>query len=326
MASNSNRRSGSSGRSSSRSRVVIGARETERVRHTKNQAGPEAQRRKAESRGLPERAGTRVPSVAAAGRKVAQKRREDRDKRKRKVAWRQATLPVLAVLAAIGAVWGLAALWQAPIFTIDKVEVIGTQHLSKNDVLALAAVPQGATLLRLPGDDISARIEASPWVAQTHLSRRFPNTLAIIVVERVPVAMVEAGSAGQWLVSGDGHWITRRSTEATGAFVVIRDVPSLAPQLGAVTNSTELKNALLVATGISQQTRRRLQHISAASVEKTVLVLKNQVQVFVGSADDVAKKDLIATSILANNKNVVYVNVRVPESTTFRGLTPADKQ
>lgn len=326
MASNSNRRSGSSGRSSSRSRIVIGAKETVRVRYPKDQPQVEAQRHKTEPRVTSQRAGTRVPSVAGAGRKVAQKRREDRDKRKRKVAWRHALLPVLAVLAVIGAIWGLVALWQAPIFTVDRVDVTGTQHLSKSDVLALAAVPSGATLLRLPSNDIASRIEASPWVAQTHLSRRFPHTLAIIVVERVPVAMVEAGSAGQWLVSGDGHWITRRSTEATGALVVIRDVPSLVPQLGAVTNSTELKNALLVATGISQQTRRRLQHISAASVEKTVLLLKNQVQVFVGSAEDIAKKDLIANSILANNKNVVYVNVRVPESTTFRGLTPADKQ
>jgi cell division protein FtsQ len=325
MASNSNRRSGSSGRSSSRSRVVIGAKETIRVKHAKDQPHVDSHRHKPSIRSSSERAGTRVPRVSAAGQKVAKERRDDRDKRKRKVARRHAVGPVLAVLAVVGAVWGLVALWQAPIFTVNRVDVIGTQHLSRSDVLRLAAVPDGATLLRLPGGEISSRIEASPWVAQVHLSRRFPHGLAVIVVERVPVAMVDAGGAGQWLVSGDGHWMARRSTEPTGALVPIRDTPSLAPQPGAVTNSAELKNALLVATGISQQTRRRLQYISAVTVEKTMLVLKNQVQIFVGSADDIAKKDLIANSILANNKNVVYVNVRVPASTTFRGLTPADR-
>ena len=42
-------------------------------------------------------------------------------------------------------------------------------------------------------------------------------------------------------------------------------------------------------------------------------------QVFVGSAEDIAKKDTVARAILAENKNVVYVNVRVVESADVAG-------
>ena len=46
MASNSGRKSGSSGRSSSRKRVVIGAEETTRVRYSRDKPEVESERRK----------------------------------------------------------------------------------------------------------------------------------------------------------------------------------------------------------------------------------------------------------------------------------------
>jgi cell division protein FtsQ len=55
-----------------------------------------------------------------------------------------------------------------------------------------------------------------------------------------------------------------------------------------------------------------------------MLVLKNDIQVFVGSSDEIAKKDLIARAILGKEKKVVYVNVRVTDRPTWRGLDSAD--
>lgn len=324
MASNSGRKSVSSGRSSSRSRTVIGGKETVRVRYAENRPQVEAERKRAGQRGGGDKVGTRVPKVGAASRKVSAQKREDRDKRRKSISRRNAVLPILGVIAAAGVVWGLVALWQAPLFTVDTVQVTGVHRLTQYEVLALAAVPSDATLLRLPEKEIIARVGKSPWVSEVRLERRFPHALSLIVTERTPAAFVDVGAQGVWMVSGDGHWIIKRASEPTGALLPIHDVPDLHPSAGAAVSSPELRNALSVIAGLSGFIKRRTLLVSAASVEKTMLVLKNQVRIFVGSAEDIAKKDLIARDTLAREKNVVYINVRTPERTSVRGLSPAN--
>jgi cell division protein FtsQ len=85
-----------------------------------------------------------------------------------------------------------------------------------------------------------------------------------------------------------------------------------------------LLNALAVLTGLSPELRAKVRTVSAPTVDKTALILPRGVQVFFGSAEDVTKKDIVARSILADNKNVVYVNVRVVNRPTWRGLDTAN--
>jgi len=327
MASSSGRKSGSSGSSSNRKRVVVGAAETVRVRYKQGNPEVESERKRTprqEQRSTSERAGSRVPKPSSAGRRVASQKRDDRDRRRKEIGRRRLLLVAAAIIAVAVVAWGLVALWRAPLFTVDSVKVSGLAHLTNAQVLALAAVPKDATLLHLTPAEVEQRIEASPWVASAKVNRSFPHTLVLDVTERVPVAMADAGARGQWLVTGDGHWVSRRSKEPTGALVPIRDVPGLVPVAGAKNASAELNNALAVIGGLSPQLKAQVAFVSAPSVQATMLVLKNQVQVFVGSSDEIAKKDLIARTILGKEKNLVYVNVRVTDRPTWRGLNPSN--
>ncbi len=45
---------------------------------------------------------------------------------------------------------------------------------------------------------------------------------------------------------------------------------------------------------------------------------------FVGSADQIAKKDQLVRQILAKEKKLVYINVRVVDRPTWRGLDAAN--
>jgi cell division protein FtsQ len=336
MASSSNRRYGSSGRSSSRNRVVIGAQETTRVHYSddrpqvaserKNQRAEKRQPAKQSERPPKEKRAKQPPARPAkrsvsAGARVANQRRDERDRRRRQIDRRRSAIAVGLVVVVLLAAWGLVKLWNAPLFAVKSVKVNGTVHLKPDDVIALAAVPPDATLLRLPSAQILGRVDASPWVAQARLVRKFPDTLEIDVVERTPVAIVDAGPAGQWLVSSDRHWIIAKGSEPTGTLMPVRDVPGLKPLPGQPVNSAELTNALGVLAGLSDQLRAQGKYVSAQTVEKTMLVLKNDVQVFFGPAEDMSRKDLIARAILGKEKNVVYVNVRVTDRPTWRGLT-----
>jgi len=322
MGSSSNRKSGSLGGSPKRRRVVIGADETVRVRYKKERPEIETERKHArESSPLSsERAGARIPKPSAASNRVATQKRDDRDQRRRQGARRRLALALGVVAAAVVLAWGIDALWRAPVFVVASVEVTGTHHLSSAEVIRIAQVPRDATLLRLPEARIAANVRTSPWVESVRLARVFPHTLAIEVTERTPVVLADTGANGVWLVTRDGYWVAQASNAPTSSIPLVKDVPNLQPVAGSRSNSQELNNAVAVAAGLSPQMRAQVRFVSAPTIEKTMLVLKDSVQVFVGSAEEIAKKDLIARTILQREKNVVYVNVRVTDRPTWRGL------
>ena len=318
MASNSSRRSGSSGRST-RKRVVIGAQETVRVRYSQHKPQVETEKRsesavRRDARLASARSGSR------AGHRVSTAKRDDRERRHRAQKAKVVLVGALALAGLIMAVWAGIGLWNAPILSITGVEVEGVHNLTEAEVIDLAAVADDATLLRVPRADIVERLRANPWVHDARVRRQFPGTLLITVEERSAAAVVDAGGAELWLVSSEGVWLEQRSADATG-LVTIRDVDGLSPEPGERAEQEEVRNALRLIEGISTELRNRIRILSAPSVDKTSLITTGDVEIFFGDAERVAEKDRIALEILEREADgVVYINVRVVDRPTWRGL------
>ncbi len=312
MASSSNQRSGSSGRSSRRRKVVISARETSRVRNTQ----PEP---KVESRHSTRRQSN--PNVEAAARRVVNSKRVEREKRLRiqRNRFRLKVALIVGVTASI--VFGVVGLYRSQVFEIRTVRIEGNDRVSDEQVLEIAAMPTGSTLLRFPGAGMKNRLEADPWISSVQVTRDFPDTVVVRIVERAPVALVDVPEEQFWLVDRSGVMITQATPENTATPVVIRDVTGLDPQVGTRTTSEPLLNALAVWTGISDDLRARTRAISAPSIDKTALITKDDVEIFVGAVDDIEKKDTIVRSILDDQAGkVVYINVRTVDRPTWRGI------
>jgi len=134
------------------------------------------------------------------------------------------------------------------------------------------------------------------------------------------VAVVDTGGTALWVVASDGVWLGERS-DAESATVVVRDVGGLRPVAGRRSSSKELANAIVVARGMSEELRSMTRAISAPTIDKTAILTEDDVEIFVGDADQIADKDRIAREILEREKGkVVYINVRVVDRPTWRGL------
>jgi cell division protein FtsQ len=251
---------------------------------------------------------------------MANEKRDERDRRKRSIMRRRVAFGAVAALGVGALMWGLVTLWSAPLLPVKVVQVSGASRLTTESVLASAGIPAGATLPKLPKAQILARLRANPWVASATLNRALPGTVNIAIIERSPAAIVEAGGAEVWLVSADGYWLGRRSAEDTSVVPTIKGVPGAVPIAGKQSNSNELKNALAVVGGLSPELRGRVKSVSAATVDKTALMLAENIEVFVGSAEEMSKKDQLIRQILAKEKKLVYINVRVVSRPTWRGL------
>lgn len=291
-----------------------------------------AQRDRAAARRTGAGAGTRGRSGAQSAAKprsearaIAEARKADRDSR---MAGRRRTtrLRAAAVVAVIAVVLGACvAVYNSDLFKVTNIEVVGTEHVSRDTVLALAAVPSDATLLRFPGDEVAARVATDPWVASAAVTRVFPSGMRIRVIERVPVAVVDAG-ASFMLIDGQGMVIATATVGTTATVPVVRNAPGLDLKPGRKTVSEPLLNALAILTGISRELAAMVVSVDAATVDGAMLTTASRVEIVIGQADDKANpltaKDAIARGILAEQQGkVVGIDVRLVDRPTSHGLT-----
>ena len=317
MASNSGRKSSSSGRSTERKKVVISAQQTSHVRNSK--AVPKAKTSPKRKPKPP--SSVRGSGVGAAAQRKANSKRELRERRlaDQRVKSRLILLGILAVVLAITV--SSIALYRSSIFLITKVEVMGNTQLTADEVRTLAAVSPKATLLRFPAKEVAQRVSDSSWVRSVSVTRDFPDTMRIRVTEFAPSALVDSGGDVFWLVDSSGWVIAQQPQETTSTLITIRDLESFEATAGDRSTSEALRNALRVWKALSPELRARTRTISAPSVDKTALMTTDDIAIFVGSSEDIERKDLVARRILEEQAGkVVSINVRTVDRPTWRGV------
>lgn len=312
MVSTSDRRSGSSGPSKRRRNVYVSTAPQDRAT-----ADAAARRGRGSAEGgLPRPAAVRSGAGAerAAALRAQRARRMTVQRRVRRLRAFGLAAAVLLLFS------GCVAVYNSSAFAVRSIEVVGASHITTEAVRALARVPADATLIRFPADAVARRVAADPWVASVSVSRVFPSGMRIRVVERVPVAMVDAGSA-VWLIDAGGSTIARPTAESSDTVPVIRDVPGLDLKPGRRTTSEPLLNALKVLTGVSRTLASTIRSISAPTVDGCALTTAGNVEIVIGEAADLSVKDSLARRILEEQKGkVVSIDVRITDRPTWRGL------
>jgi len=85
-----------------------------------------------------------------------------------------------SVVSAVTAASGLA---------IDQVKITGQSETSEVDILERLAIEESSSLFSFDLDAARERVEASPWIARATLKKLYPDTLEIVVAERLPYAL-----------------------------------------------------------------------------------------------------------------------------------------
>lgn len=122
-------------------------------------------------------------------------------------------------LVLVGGRWLVEHVAASEHFAVARVEVSPTQHVGRDELLALAGVRPGDRLLALDPDGIAARVANHPWVQSAEVRRRLPRTLAIQVVERRAAGVVNLG--GLYLIDESGRPFKRARVDEAAAYPVI---------------------------------------------------------------------------------------------------------
>lgn len=229
---------------------------------------------------------------------------------------RESRHPRAPILGAISLVLivGLAyAVTASPLFRAREMRVRGLDRLSESKVLHLAGVDSTTNILWLSGAKVRQRLEFSPWIDSASVSKSYPSTLTISVVERVPAAVIERGKQGYMVVAGDG--IALQEAEGPGRLPVIAGLEIL--DLGQ-----KLPASLLPAAEAAGD----LNDVARAEVSKIVLAddgtlsmrLRSGAKIDFGPATELqAKADSLAGIIAwadENHSAIRYADLSAPSA------------
>ena len=115
--------------------------------------------------------------------------------RRRSVLWRRVRRVLLALLG-LGVVAGVVwVVWFSSALAVNRIVVDGTTTLKPMDIRSTAAVRLGEPLVRVDTVAIESRVAMMERIDQVDVSRHWPRTIKIEVVERKPIAWVTSGVA-----------------------------------------------------------------------------------------------------------------------------------
>lgn len=147
---------------------------------------------KAERPGKPESPSLVDPRLQARRIEVA------RGEGRRRLRW------VVAGIVLVVLVGGAFAVTRSPVLDVDTVAVRGASRTPESEVEANAGIALGSPMLDVDAAAAERRLEALPWVERATVTRSWPGTVEIALVERTPVAVVGSGS-GAVAVDRDGR-------------------------------------------------------------------------------------------------------------------------
>lgn len=256
-----------------------------------------------------------------AGDRVASGKRDDRERRIAETRRRRQIRIAIVLAVVVTFTVSTIAIYRSPLFGIDEVQIIGAERLAADTVRNLAAVPDDATLIRYSARAIEERLLAYAWIAEAQVTRDYPHTLRIRIVERKPIASVDTGETF-WAVDKTGMVLGEQSLDETSTLPVVRDVPGLDLKSGRASTSEVLLNALRVLSGISEELRMKLRAVTAPTIDETTLLTTENVEILIGDASELETKSLRALTIMRKySGNVVFIDVRSTErDPVWRGL------
>ncbi|HUF54361.1 MAG TPA: FtsQ-type POTRA domain-containing protein [Dehalococcoidia bacterium] len=116
---------------------------------------------------------------------------DDRTKRRlSRIRWRRIGLGLMLTAFAAGAI----TLYVSPVARVHNVEVTGANGLSTAEIEDLAGL-EGESLLTMNGQAAAERIRALPMVKDVAITRSWPQTVRISIVERTAWAVWQVGAA-----------------------------------------------------------------------------------------------------------------------------------
>lgn len=140
---------------------------------------------------------------------------------------------LLVVLVVVGLAAVALAVLRSSLFSVDRIVASGQVVTDPVSVLDAAGITRGMPLIEVDLEEAEAALLTDPYVATAEVGRRWPDALAVTVVERTPVAWVDRGGGWEHLA-------------LDGVVLAAGEPGALAPRIRSVAGEERALEAALV--------------------------------------------------------------------------------
>ncbi|GGL96433.1 cell division protein FtsQ/DivIB [Micromonospora yangpuensis] len=193
------------------------------------------------------------------------------------------------------------------LFGVREVRVVGADLVTPVEVRDAVAVPDDTPLARVDLTATAARVGALAPVERATVSRDWPGTLVVRVVERTGVAVVPQGDG--FVVIDRSGVVFRSVAQPPAGLPVVRVV-----RPGPADPGT--RAALAVLAVLTPELRERLLDVRVEGLARISLGLRDERTVFWGDATRGTEKSRVATALLGQPAE--RVDVSAPDVVTVK--------
>ncbi|WSK25599.1 FtsQ-type POTRA domain-containing protein [Streptomyces sp. NBC_01298] len=222
---------------------------------------------------------------------------------------------LLALLLAAGCTW---VLYGSSWLRVEKVTATGTEVLTREQVLAAAAVPVGAPLVSVDTDEIEARLRGRlPRIDSVDVVRAWPHGIGLKVTERKPVLLIKKGAQ---FVEVDASGVRFDTVGQAPAGVPLLELSSKQSPSGRRFDEERLlREAVQIAGVLPESVRKETAQVKVRSYDSVVLELSGGRSVVWGSGEQGEAKGRALTALLKASPKADRFDVSVPTAPAVSG-------
>ncbi len=139
-----------------------------------------------------------------------------------------------AVLCLLFALVGVGVVLHSTLFRLKRVQVIGSEYRTPQEVVTLAGVAEGDNILLLDEDKIRDRINTDRYLIFQDMQRDYPDGLILQVFERIPRVNIQSMGV-QYTLDEDGMVLEQTQTlQLTEGLVTVTGFQITSSTLGRV--------------------------------------------------------------------------------------------
>ena len=207
----------------------------------------------------------------------------------------------------------------AEALTISRISISGNTRMSRGEVLSLLDGLNGQYMVTVDLEGWRQKLLTSPWVADAAVRRVLPGTVAVVIAERQPMAIVRLGDE-LYLLDQRGSIIDEYGPNyAEFDLPIIDGLASAGGAGGLLVDESRAALAVRVIAGLQARPdlAKRVSQIDVTDVHDAVLILKDDTALLRIGEDQFAERlqsylDLMP-ALRERIPDIDYVDLRFDE-------------
>lgn len=230
----------------------------------------------------------------------------------RRISWPRPSQRKTRIGIGVVAFLTVLAVWIfgfSPVFALEQVVVEGVRAVTPAQIVEVTELTSGEPLARVGLGTVEGRVRSIQAIADVEVSRRWPDTIVISVVERNRLALIKSGA---WFEVID---------ETGRAFDRSKRRPPGLPLMLAPEGSSRIE-ALEVLQALPPDLLAMVESVNAGGSLGVVLSLADDIRVAWGDARESALKADVLRLLLRQLDGEKWIDVRVPANPSSAGTSP----